>query len=229
MAGPYSVVLADSQRLFLDALGAALTRAGYRVVGRCTDLHALHDCVRERTPDLCVIDSWFPDGNGAVAVAALTAVDPALKVLLLSDDARPTTIEQALHAGACGFVHKSRGLSAVLNALHDVAAGRSLEQRLRAPARPAAVGSVPPAARLADHLTARERETLGLIADGLCTAEMAHRLGVSSATVRSHVQAVLVKLGVHSRVEAASVALRYGIVEPTPALPPAALGTEHVP
>lgn len=212
MAGPYNVVLADSQRLFLDALGAALTRAGYRVVGRSTNLHALYDTVRERAPDLCVIDSWFPDGNGALAVSALTALDPSLKVLLLSDDTRPTTIEQALHAGASGFVHKTRGLAAVLHALHDVAVGRSLEQQLRVPARAASGADDPAAARLAEHLTARERETLALIAEGLCTADMSHRLGVSPATVRSHVQAVLIKLGVHSRVEAASVALRYGLV-----------------
>lgn len=206
------IVLADGQNLFVDALTAALERAGHRVVATATTRCALLEAIRRRQPDVVVIDSCLSDGDAIAAIVEIGAVEPAPKVILLTADGGHDMADRALEAGASGFIHKSHGLPAVLEMLHRVTAGGTVTATSISP--PGGSGASGHYVRqLALYLTPRELECLRLLALGLDTREVARRLSVSTPTVRSHVQAVLGKLGVHSRMEAASLAIRYGLVD----------------
>jgi DNA-binding NarL/FixJ family response regulator len=213
MKRPARIVLADRQTLFLDVLTWVLRVEGHNVLATATTRQQLVAAVERTGPDTCLIDSEFPDGDVATAVADVRAVRPDVHVVVLTADGAPDTMGRAFAAGATGFVHKTRGLGAVLTALDRIAAGGQV-----------AVDGAPVTAardasperqhmwRLAGFLTPRELECLRLLTSGQDTAEMARTLGVSTATVRSHVQSILSKLGAHSRLEAASLALRHGLL-----------------
>jgi DNA-binding NarL/FixJ family response regulator len=155
-----------------------------------------------------VVDSAFADGDGVDAIGEIEAVSPLSKIVMLTADGRDSLMRRALDAGAHAFVHKSRGLAAVVRVLDSVVRGEVCVLMV-ASAQPGGASRSP---RLATYLTPREIECLGLLAAGLDTLEMSRRLGVSPATVRSHVQAVLTKLGVRTRLEAATLAIRHGLI-----------------
>jgi two-component system nitrate/nitrite response regulator NarL len=211
------IVLADKHVVFLDGLTAVLSQLGYEIVATATTRHGLLEDVRLFRPDICVTGNHFPDGDGIEVIGEIFDARPDTKILVLSADGSPDTMQAALEAGVTGYVHKSRGLALLVDALRRMQAGEIVVEAcfLRPP--PRADNDAPAQLlRLAAYLTQRELECLALLADGLDTAAMARRLGVSRTTVRSHVQAVLTKLGVHSRLEAASLAMRFGLVNARP-------------
>jgi two-component system, NarL family, nitrate/nitrite response regulator NarL len=206
-----SVILADSQALFSDALASVLTQRGHRVLAVATTGRALLDAAVRHDPDLCLVDSRLPDGDAIEVIAEIAARRPRTKIVLLTAEDGHALMDRAFAAGAVAYIHKSRGLTLALDSLERVMAGevviaasRSLEPAAESPGRKVT--------ELATYLTPRELQCLRLITAGLHTGEMARRLGVSPTTIRSHVQAVLTKLNAHSRTEAASLAIRYGLV-----------------
>ena len=207
MGDSLEIVLADRQSLFLDVFRTALATRGHRVLAATTTRCQLLEEARRLTPALCVIDSRLPDGDGVEAIGEIEAVSPVSQVVILTADGREALMRRALAAGARGFVHKSRGLSAVMRCLDNVVRGEVCVL-MAASAQPGGASRSP---QLAAFLTPREVECLGLLAAGLDTVEMARRLGVSPATVRSHVQSVLTKLGVRTRLEAATLAIQHGL------------------
>jgi two-component system nitrate/nitrite response regulator NarL len=217
---PLRIVLADRQVLFLDVLRSVLTAHGHDVLTAATSRVALMDAVGRTRPDCCLMDSRLSDGDAIAVIGRLQAIAPTTRLIVLSADSDSDVLHRALEVGAHGFVHKSRGLAAVLDALLRVAAG---EQVITGPlvrrpdwAASATGGNVP---HLAAYLTPRELECLCLLTSGLATVDMSRRLGVSLTTVRSHVQSILTKLGAHSRREAAALALRHGLVRDISARP----------
>ena len=137
---------------------------------------------------------------------------PFTKVLVLSADSDADGVLEALKSGASGYVHKTRGVTALTAAIDRILRGEvvvDVPESASAKRSPQRRGM----RRLAEFLTTRERQCLQFLVDGLDTAQMAERLGVSSATVRTHVQSLLTKLGAHSRLEAASLAVRYRLLE----------------
>jgi DNA-binding NarL/FixJ family response regulator len=170
------------------------------------------ETVRHTRPDVCLIDRHFAGDNGITAIIPMLAASSRTKVLVLSADPDTEGIRQALHAGASGYLHKTRGVSALTRAIDRVQRGEVVVDVPKpSPARPPARRD--DAHRLAAFLTARERECLQLLVEGLDTAGIATKLGISAATVRTHVQSLMIKLGVHSRLEAASYAVRYRLLE----------------
>jgi two-component system nitrate/nitrite response regulator NarL len=218
MADALEIVLADDQVVVLDALSALLNQLGHRVVGAADNCSALLQCVSELRPDVCVIGSRFPDVDGVDAIQMLSELSPTTKVVMLTGQNDTDTMRRALYAGACGYVHKSRGAAVLIDVLRRVADGEIVVEGSFLRARSGAAPEYPQLRRLAGYLTQREHECLALLAEGLDTDSMAGRLGISPTTVRSHVQAVLTKLGVHSRLEAASLATRYGLLQPVTAI-----------
>jgi DNA-binding NarL/FixJ family response regulator len=210
MTPPLRLLLADAQMLFAENLQLSLTRHGHTVLGVATARAELVPQASSERPDICLMEAEFPDGDG---IEVVTELRQCTKVIVLTADSRPETIRRALAAGALGFVHKRRGLSTVLDVIDRVTAGgRVVAGDL--PARPR--NETPAKRQLLDqisYLTPRELECLKLLAAGVDTMTMARRLGVSATTVRTHTQAVLTKLGAHSRLEAASLALRHGLLE----------------
>jgi two-component system, NarL family, nitrate/nitrite response regulator NarL len=216
--GLLDVVLADDHVVFLDALTMVLTESGHRVVAATSTRTALLDSVRALRPHLCVMEAGFPDGDAIDSIALIIDTCPATRVVVLTADEKPESVRRALAAGAVGYLHKSRGISALLGALQRVRSGEIVVEGTFALAKGFEPGESQHLQQLATYLTPRELECLELLAAGLSTLSIARRLGVSATTIRSHVQGVLTKLGVHSRLEAASVAIRHGLVHAVPPL-----------
>jgi two-component system nitrate/nitrite response regulator NarL len=208
-----SVVLGDDHVVFLDALASVLAGHGWAVT-KASTIEETIDAVRSQQPEVCLIDRHFAGDDGIGALGRVAAVSPRTKVLILSADGDNDVIMRAMRAGAAGYVHKTRGVSVLKTTIDRVLAG---EVVVEVPSAGAAVepqlATQRDALRLAAYLTARERQCLELLVDGYDTAAMISELGVSAATVRTHVQSLLGKLGVHSRLEAAAFAVQHGLLD----------------
>jgi two-component system, NarL family, nitrate/nitrite response regulator NarL len=203
-----SLVLGDDHGVFLDAMAAVLGQHGCTVTVSRT-IEGTLEAVQRGQPDICLLERYFSGADSLEVVGELLGASPDTKVLVLGADT--DGVLRALQSGAVGYLHKTRGIAAVIKAIHRVRRGEVVvdvppvvaEQPLKQRNDPH---------RLASYLSRRERDCLSLMVEGLDTSAMAARLGVSRATVRTHVQAVLTKLGVHSRLEAASLAVRYQLL-----------------
>jgi DNA-binding NarL/FixJ family response regulator len=207
------VVIGDSNALFVDLLAAVLKDHGFEVLAAAKTLDGLITTLRRNRPALCLLDRFLTGGDSIAAMPELRAATAgATGFVLVTADNDPATVSAALEAGAAGYLHKSRDVAALLSAIGRILHGEVVVDvpPWRAPHRSPADAE---AHRLAAHLTARERECLELVVNGVNTQDMAKRLGVSATTVRSHVHALLTKLGVHSRLEAASFAVRHGLLD----------------
>jgi two-component system nitrate/nitrite response regulator NarL len=205
-----SIVLGDDHAVFVESLVSVLAGHGFRIPAVARSLTGTIDAVRHHQPDICLLARRFSDGDGITAIGRILAMSPATRMLILAADRDPDAMRQAVRLGAAGYIHKTCGVRKLVHVLERVIGGAVV---LDAPRATSARSEVSEARRLAAHLTARERECLALLVEGLDTPAMTVRLGVSTTTVRSHVQALLTKLGVHSRLEAATFAVRYDLVD----------------
>jgi two-component system nitrate/nitrite response regulator NarL len=205
------LVIGDDHSVFLDAMSAVLEQRGYEVTVARSVPETI-ETVRRTQPDVCLIDRNFAGDDGITAISPMLAASSRTKVLVISADPDTDGIRRALHAGASGYLHKTRGVSALTRAIDRVQRGEVVVD-VPKPAASRPPGRQDHAHRLAAFLTARERECLLLLVEGLDTAGIATKLGVSAATVRTHVQSLMTKLGVHSRLEAASYAVRYRLLD----------------
>ncbi|MCR6481951.1 response regulator transcription factor [Amycolatopsis sp. OK19-0408] len=206
---PIRVLLVEDHDMVAEALQLALERAeGITVVGRARSRAEAVADARAHDPDVVLLDRRLPDGDALGVIAALG--QDGARVLVLTGDATPAVAVQVAKAGGAGLLLKTSQLGVLESAVRDVAAGGvvfdpellpAVFDRLtgRSPARGA-------------ELTARERETLDLLAEGATTDEIGRRLGVSRNTTRNHVQRVLEKLGARSKLEAVALARREGLI-----------------
>jgi two-component system nitrate/nitrite response regulator NarL len=173
-----------------------------------TPTDALRMLAAER-PDVCVLDLGFPDGDGIDVLSHVRETSPETKVLMLSATRDPDLVRTALDLGASGYMCKDVGVVEVIRAVERVHQGdimldptvvRALAQRPRA--------KTDDIEWLLSFLTRREREVLRRIVLGQSTEEMAQDMQVSRSTARTHVQNVLQKLGVHSRLQAVAAVSR---------------------
>jgi two-component system nitrate/nitrite response regulator NarL len=202
------LVLGDDHVVFLDALSTVLGQHGYVVSAVARNAAEMVALVRRDRPDACLIDRSAPLDDDAHTISQVLAASEGTNVVVLGASAGREAVGRALDAGVSAYLHQSRGIGALISALERVLRG---EVVVDVPQAPAMRRSAEPnqALRLAGHLTGRERECLLMLVEGLDTVAMVERLGVSRTTVRTHLQAVLTKLGVHSRLEAASFAVRH--------------------
>ncbi|MBV8542994.1 MAG: response regulator transcription factor [Pseudonocardiales bacterium] len=205
-----SIVLGDDHAVFAESLVSVLARQGFRVPALARSLTGTIEAVHHHRPDICLLGRRFSDGDGVGAICHIIAVSPATRIVILAADGDTDAMRKAVRLGAAGYVPKTWGVRRLVHALGRVIDGAVV---LDAPRAGGGRSDVSEARRLAAHLTARERECLALLVEGLDTPAMTLRLGVSTTTVRSHVQGLLTKLGVHSRLEAATFAVRYDLVD----------------
>jgi len=208
---PLRVVVVDDDPMARRALREALTSgAAMTVAAEAASGAAAEAAVREAHPDVVVIDADIPDIDGLTATRRLNASHPGLPVLVLAARDDEQLALNALRAGASGFLSKEVSPEAIARATRGVAEGEAAISRrltfrvvseLRALSRLRARPSTTD-----PDLTPRESEVLDLLAENASTAEIAHRLGLSTATVRTHVKHVLRKLGVHTRADAVAAA-----------------------
>jgi len=199
------VLLCDDHRMFVESLASVLQRRGHDVVYAETPGRAVSAATHEDV-DVCVMDLRFSPSEDISALDAIEKLSMATDVVVLTAD--PSALSEALLAGARVCLEKHCPVERLVNVLEDrritgVASGDAVY-------RPDCRWS---SHALARFLTHREREVLEALANGESTADLARRLGVGPATVRTHVQNVLAKLGVHSRLEAVAFAIRHGLVE----------------
>jgi DNA-binding NarL/FixJ family response regulator len=213
------VLIVDDQELVRTGFRLFLeTQAGLEVVGEAADGQEAIDRAREDLPDVVLMDIRMPNMDGIEATARLTsgAIDPAPRVLVLTTFDLDEYVFGALRAGAAGFLLKDASRERLVEAIRVVHAGDallspSITRRLIEDFAARTDPIQPPSAVLAE-LTPREREVLVLVAHGLSNTEIAARLVVTEATVKSHVGSILLKLGLRDRVQAVVFAYEHGIV-----------------
>jgi NarL family two-component system response regulator LiaR len=183
---------------------------GIDVVGEAASAADAVEVAATTFPDVVLLDLVMPDGNGVGALRRLIEVAPGVRVLVLTSFADDAQIFAAVAAGASGYLLKDIDPQALADAIRDVHAGRPALHPTVA-ARLMRQGST---ARIAhDDLTAREREVLRLMVEGLANKQIAQRLGIGEKTIKTHVSRVLAKLGVADRTQAAVLAIREGLVD----------------
>jgi DNA-binding NarL/FixJ family response regulator len=170
--------------------------------------------VEELAPDVVVMDLNMPGMPGLEATRRLTAQAPASRVLILSVSAQEADVTEAILAGASGYVLKDGPIDEVVTAIRAAAAGQSvISPRIAGFLLRRVRDSADTSADLAGtHLSARELEVLGLMAEGKSNHEIAAELVISLSTVRNHISSILMKLQVENRVQAAVRAVRDHLV-----------------
>lgn len=203
------VVLCDDHRLFAEPMAAALEMRGHEVFLCTTPAEAIL-AVDKCHPDVCVIDLRFPDGDGIEAVAELRNRHPSYRVVVLSASADDGDVSAAKAAGAVGFLRKDQPVSAIFEALDRIVAGGELAAP---PMLRGSTGSEEHARvrRLLAQLTVRERQVLRGLLQAEDTETIARALGVATSTARTHLQNVLLKLGVRNRVQAVVLVMSVGM------------------
>ena len=210
------VLLADDQRLVRSGFRMILRDdPGLEVVGEAGDGEEAVTLTRELAPDVVLMDVRMPKLDGIEATRRILAgPEPRPRILVLTTFDLDEYVFAALRAGASGFLLKDAPEEQLAAAIRVAAEGGSMfapSVTRRLIERFAEVGEAPAPPAL-DELTARELEVLTLLAEGLSNAEIAQRLFVGEATVKTHVARVLTKLGVRDRVQAVIVAFRAGLV-----------------
>jgi DNA-binding NarL/FixJ family response regulator len=213
MAETITIVLSDDHEVFLEGLRMVLEgEAGLTIAGTAHDGDSALRLVAEHAPDVLLLDLHMPGTEPAAVIARSKAVAPATKILVLSADTRREAVASAIGAGADGFVPKDASSRQVVRAIQTIVRG---EDPYVSYVSPSPMPSHEPgAALLAQTLSPRERHVLKLLAAGHSNRQIADECYLSLNTVRTHVQNILVKLGVHSKLEAAAFAMRHGLVDP---------------
>ena len=212
LAGKVSVVVGDDHPLFREGVVRALTGSdGIDVLGEADDGAAALAMIRELRPQVALLDFRMPHLDGTQVAAAVVRDELPTRVLLLSAHDESSVVYQALQAGAAGFLPKESTRAEIVSAVLDCAAGRdvlppSIAAGLVGEVRRRSEPSGP-------TLSAREREVLGLIAQGASIPVIASQLFLAPSTVKTHVQRLYEKLGVNDRGAAVAAAMRQGLLE----------------
>jgi DNA-binding NarL/FixJ family response regulator len=204
------IVICDDHQLLLESLAAALAQRGITVEAAVLTPADAVRAVILHDPDVLLIDLVFPGASGLDAAREVVARHPRTRVVVLTGSAAPEALVEALRIGVAGYLRKDQEVPEIAAALEAVASGQSAldPALLKQVNRTAAV--IPRQRRPHDLLTARERSVAAMLVDGLNTDEIMRRLGVSQSTVRTHVQSILTKLGVHTRLQAVTMLAAQG-------------------
>lgn len=216
MTGPVRVMVVDDQALVREGLMTLLDAAPdiVPVAAAADGAEAVRLAARHR-PDVVLMDLRMPELDGVEATRRIREAQPDTEVVVLTTHADEASILDALRAGARGYLTKDAGIAEISRAVHaaadhlallDPVVHSRLVQAASAGARPA-----PAPAALPDELTPREAEVLALVAQGLSNREIAARLVVSEATVKTHINHVFAKTGARDRAQAVHYAYSHGL------------------
>ncbi len=220
-AAPFRILVVDDHKLFRRGLTALLSRdPQFQVVADAADAGEAQRRARELQPDLILLDNHLPGVSGVDALPALREAAPGARVLILTMSEDERDLAAALRGGACGFLLKdmegdelAQSIRRAMRGEHVVApamTGKLVAAYREAIAPPLAAAPAVPASPL-QSLSPRELDILRGIARGESNKEIARTLGIAETTVKVHVQNVLRKLDVSSRVQAAVVATELGL------------------
>lgn len=223
---PVRVLLVDDEAMVRSGLAMLLTaEPDLIVVGEAADGEAAVEETARLQPDVVVMDVRMPGTDGVAATRVLTSdafldrVPNVATVLMLTTFDEDAAVHAALRAGASGFILKSSAPKVLAEAVRSLARGGGwldpdVTRRLLTEFSRQPDPSAPPPEQL-QQLTRREREVLVAVAHGLTNAQIAERLFLSEATVKTHVHRIFLKLGVSERAQAVTAAFKSGLVKPT--------------
>jgi len=208
-AGPghITVLIADDHPVVRQGLAVLLeVQDDIELVGEAADGPAAVRLTMQHAPDVLLLDLKLPVLDGMGVLAELRALGTSTRVLILTSATGPSGPTLALQAGAAGFLYKDVDPDALVRAIRSVHDGHTV----LAPGAAGLVAARPGGdSRGIGALTGREREVLTLLADGRSNREIARMLTVSEKTVKTHVSAILAKLGIADRTQAALLAVRH--------------------
>jgi DNA-binding NarL/FixJ family response regulator len=207
------VLVVDDHEVFSEALELLLGRQpDLLLVGSARDAEGAM-AMLDQEPDVVLMDLDMPGENGIAATRRIREAAPDAKVVLLTGIQRPEVIADALAAGACGYVPKTRAVDELMDVVRRAAAGEIVmpEGDLAAVLERLQDARADTGGAALERLTPRETEILSALASGHTANEIAATLGISSLTVQSHMKSILAKLGVHSKIEAVTLAWRHGL------------------
>jgi len=202
------VVVADDHEMVRRGLRTFLEVQGdIEVVGEAADGAGCVEVAEAVRPDVILLDLKMPGTDGVSALRQLAARGNPARVLVVTSFTEPDAVVPAVRAGAAGYVYKDIAPAALAAAIRSVHAGHVLLH----PEVAAALAAAGPGPESAARLTGRERVVLAEIARGRSNREIARILALSEKTVKTHVSAILAKLGVQDRTQAALYAVRHGL------------------
>lgn len=212
------VLIVDDHTVFAESLALVVNmQRDMETVGTASTCASALESTRQLQPDVVLLDVLLPDGDGVAVAEAIKRIQPATKTVILTSATEDEVLLRAIDAGASGFITKHRAINDVIAAVRAAHSGEMLippamllgllsrlyqRQRQEEQAR----ASLEP-------LTPRERQVLQALAQGLDVSQVATHLRISPNTVRTHLQNAMSKLGVHSKLEAVVMALKYGLIE----------------
>jgi len=215
---PVRLMVVDDHPIWRDAVARDMVEAGYEVTAAVGEGEQAIRVAPATRPDVVILDLQLPDLPGVEVIRRLLAIDPAIRVLMLSASGEQQDVLDALMAGALGYLVKSAKRAELIEAVARTAAGDPvftvgvaglvLGEYRRLAAVPAPPVDTP-------RLTGRETEVLRLVAKGLSYKQIAERLVLSHRTVQNHVQNTLGKLQLHNRVELTRYAIEQGFDQDT--------------
>jgi len=209
-AEPTRVLVVEDHQVVAEGLAALINdQKDMKVIGHAGSVSESIARAAELKPDLVLMDFRLIDGTGADAASGIRQLRPETKLIFLTREDSDAARFAALEAGASAFIHKSRAAQDVVDAIRTVAGGGSLFT-------PRGIAQLLNNRREVEaqleRLTAREKEVLRLMAEGMASREIASKLGISYTTVRTHIRSLGSKLGVHSKLEAIVKARELGLI-----------------
>ena len=207
-----NILIADDHEMVRRGLKSLLQDSEITVVAEATSGKEAVTIALKQRPDLVILDVRMPDGDGLMALGRIKIDAPDLPVLMLSTYDNPTYVARSVALGACGYLLKTVGKEALLNAVREGAAGNAIWTREELRRVTGALSTPRLVADVEVSLTQRENQVLRQLALGLTNKEIALALEISYETVKEHVQHILRKVGVSDRTQAAVWAVRKGLV-----------------
>jgi DNA-binding NarL/FixJ family response regulator len=207
---PLRVLIADDDRILLDALASVLVAEGYQVAGSAENGRRAVDLARQRRPHVAVIDFSMPVTGGLDAARQILHATPRTAVLLLTGHADDRVVHQALQVGVRGFFVKAQGLVDLLQAIRDVGQGAIYVSPVYS--RGVLAAFARDGARDPSLLTSREEQMLCLISDGKTMKQAAVVMAISVRTAECHRAHIMHKLGIHDTAGLVRYAIRQGLV-----------------
>ncbi|MDH5444172.1 MAG: response regulator [Gammaproteobacteria bacterium] len=214
------VLLIDDHTLFRVGLEGLLSSRGIEVVASVNSGQECLPIIDQHKPDVILLDMRMPGMNGLGVLGMLREQGLEMPIAMLTTSSEESDLVESLRAGAQGYLLKDMEPDDLVLALRDIVAGKTVVAPDLAPILAKAVSGKSDAVddkkvTPFSHLTPRETEILGLLAEGQSNKAIARNLGISDGTVKLHVKAILRKLEVHSRVEAAVMAVEKGLSRST--------------
>lgn len=206
-----NILIIDDHALFRTGLGELLERRGITVIAALGDCKTGIDQVFDVGPDVVLLDMRMPQMTGVEVLLELRQRGASMPIVILTTSRDESDVIQSLQGGANGYLLKDMEPDDLITALNNIVAGQTVVAPELATVLARAVQGEPPPGNAAQknlsELTKREREILCLLAEGQSNKVIARNLGITDGTVKLHVKAILRKLEVHSRVEAAVIAV----------------------